>query len=152
MSKKKFHDIWVNQSRLGDEFNMSAIAMGKKLKELGLRQPDGTPTPKALEEGYCTSTPLKNGTPFYMWHRGKVKTLLQTNGLQALNEQEMRCKELAERLIEAEHLFDQGQDKIAYMVQDSLSGEIKPDDIPVINRFLKELSSIQQLEDDSLSN
>src|SRR5215469_2861499 len=99
MSKKskKFRDIWVNQSRLGEEFNMSAIAIGKKLKELGLRQADGTPTLKAQEGGYCTATPLKDGTLFFMWHREKVKALLQANGFQSLDEQEMRCKELAER-------------------------------------------------------
>lgn len=153
MSKKnkKFRDIWVNQSRLGEEFNMSAITVGKKLKELGLRQDNGAPTLKAQEEGYCTSTPLKNGTPFFMWHREKVKAMLQANGFQSLNDQEMHCKELAERLIEAERLFDQGQDKIAYMTQDSARDEMETDDIPMINRFLKALGSKQQLENDLFS-
>src|SRR6266700_3870847 len=143
MGKKqeKFREIWVNQSRLGEEFNMSAIAIGKKLKALGLREADGTPTLKAQQEGYCTATPLKDGTPFFLWHRENVKAILQTNGLQSLNEQEMHCKELAERLIEAERLFDQGQDKIASIMQDSISDEMESDDIPVINRFLKELGS-----------
>ncbi|HKF38352.1 MAG TPA: hypothetical protein VKB35_15755 [Ktedonobacteraceae bacterium] len=43
---------------------MSAIAMGKKLKELGLRAEDGNPTAQALCQGYCTPTPLKDGTLF----------------------------------------------------------------------------------------
>ena len=62
--KEKFSDIWVNQTTLGRTFNMSAVAIGKKLKELELRQADGKPTDKAISEGYCTFTPLKDGTPF----------------------------------------------------------------------------------------
>ena len=40
----KFADVWVNQTTLGKQFGLSAIAMGKKLKELGLRSDDGNPT------------------------------------------------------------------------------------------------------------
>ena len=153
MGKKqeKFHEIWVNQSRLGEEFNMSAIAIGKKLKALGLRETNGTPTFIAQQEGYCTATPLKDGTPFFLWHREKVKARLQTEGLQALNKQEMRCKELAEQLIEAERLFDEGQDKLAYLMHDSVVEEMAPADIPVVNRFLKELGSLRQMEEDGSS-
>ena len=46
MSKKqkKFRDIWVNQTTLGKAFNLSAVAIGKKLKEQQLREADGNPT------------------------------------------------------------------------------------------------------------
>jgi hypothetical protein len=146
--KEKFRDIWVNQSTLGQAFNLSAVAIGKKLKALELRQADGTPTEKALSEGYCTATPLKDGTPFFLWHKEKVKGLLQAGGLKSLSEQEMRCKELAESLIEAERLFDRGQDKVAYMIQDGVHDEMRPGDMPVINRFLQELGSKLQLGDE----
>jgi hypothetical protein len=150
MSKKeeKFKDIWVNQSTLGKEFNLSAVAIGKKLKELELRRADGTPTAKALSEGYCRAAPLKDGTPFFLWHKRKVKHLLQASGLNSLSEQELRCKEWAELLIEAECLFNQGEGKVAYMMHDSVYDEMEPDDLPVINRFLKALGSTQQLEDE----
>jgi len=150
VSKKeeKFRDIWVNQGTLGKTFNLSAIAIGKKLKELELRQADGTPTAKAIAEGYCRAAPFKDGTPFFLWHKRKVKHLLQANGLSSLSEQELRCKELAELLIEAERLSDQGQDKVAYIMQDSVYDEMEPGDLPVVNRFLKELGSTQQLEDE----
>jgi hypothetical protein len=150
VSKKeeRFRDIWVNQSTLGKAFNLSAVAIGKKLKELELRQADGTPTANAISEGYCRAAPLKDGTPFFLWHKRKVKHLLQANGLHSLSEQELRCKELAELLIEAEHLSDQGEDKVAYMMQDSVYDEMEPGDLPVINHFLKALGSAQQLEDE----
>jgi len=145
--QEKFRDIWVNQTMLGKAFNLSAVAIGKKLKELELRQADGTPTEKALSEGYCTATPLKDGTPFFLWHKKKVKQLLQTDGLQPLSEQEIRCRELAKDLIDAEHLSDQGQDKAAYLMYDSIHDEIKSSDIAMINHFLRKLGSKQQLDE-----
>ena len=46
--RQKFADVWANQTSLGKQFGLSAIAMGKKLKELGLRGEDGNPTTQAL--------------------------------------------------------------------------------------------------------
>jgi hypothetical protein len=94
MGKKrhqKFTDVWANQTNLGKQFGLSAIAMGKKLKELGLRGEDGNPTVQALLEGYCILTPLKDGTPFFMWSRQKIKELLRAHGYQGLNPQEVNA-------------------------------------------------------------
>ena len=52
--------------------------MGKKLKQLGLRNESGQPTDQAIQEGYCKSTPLKDGTAFFMWHKHKVAHLMQS--------------------------------------------------------------------------
>lgn len=144
--KQKFSDIWVNQTILGKKFNLSAVAIGKKLKELGLREANGTPSTKALEEGFCKSTPLKDGTSFYMWHKSKVAALLQSGGLQSLTEQEIHCKELAETLIEASKLSERGDDKIASMMEDDVYEQMRSADIPLVNRFLKELGCDQQIE------
>ena len=86
---------------------MSAIAIGKKLKEVGLRTPDGQPTPKALEEGFCQSTRLKDGTPFYMWHKHKVAELLKDKGLQKLSVTEVKARKLAEEYIRADKQFQE---------------------------------------------
>ena len=72
----KFADVWVNQTTLGKQFGLSAIAMGKKLKELGLRSEDGT--------------------PFYMWNRQQVEELMLAHGYQRLDPQEVKARELAE--------------------------------------------------------
>ena len=79
---------------------MSAIAMGKKLKELGLRSDDGNPTTLALGNGYCTPTPLKDGTPFFMWNRQLVEELMQAHGHQRLDPQEVKARELAESWVQ----------------------------------------------------
>ena len=99
MSKKKtkFSDIWVNQTVLGKQFGLSAIAMGKQLKELGLRSNEtGTPTQEAIDNGFCKSTPLKDGTPFFMWNKAKVAELMQAKGHQKLDTQEIKSCELAD--------------------------------------------------------
>lgn len=141
---KKFRDTWANQSELGKEFALSAVELGKKLKELGLRQANGTPTQKAAQEGYCIVTPLKNGTPFFLWHREKIKTLLESNGLHVLSREELRHKNLAENLLEAERLDDQGS-KLAHFIYDETIQRIRPDDLPSINRFLQEAGSQRQV-------
>lgn len=145
-NKQKFSDIWVNQTTLGKKFNLSAVAIGKKLKELGLREANGNPSTKALEEGFCKATPLKDGTSFFMWHKSKVAELLKFGGLQSLTEQEIRCKELAETLIEANRLSERGDDQIACMMEDEVYEQMRSADIPLVNRFLKELGSEQQIE------
>jgi hypothetical protein len=94
--RQKFADVWANQTNLGKQFGLSAIAMGKKLKELGLRSEDGNPTAQAICQGYCTSTPLKEGTPFFMWNRQQVEELMQAHGYQRLDPQEVVARELAE--------------------------------------------------------
>ena len=104
MGKKrhqKFTDVWANQTNLGKQFGLTAIAMGKKLKELGLRGEDGNPTVQALVEGYCTLTPLKDGTPFFMWSRQKIKELMRAHGYQRLNPQEVNAL-LRERKFDAD--------------------------------------------------
>ena len=94
--RQKFTDVWANQTNLGKQFGLTAIAMGKELKELRLRGEDGNPTEQALSEGYCTSTPLKDGTPFFMWNRQKIEELMRAHGYQRLDPQEVKARELAD--------------------------------------------------------
>jgi hypothetical protein len=74
MSKKhpRFRDLWVNQTELGRHFGMSAVAIGKKLQEVGLRTEQKEPSEQAKADGYCRYTPMKDGTPFYLWNKEKV--------------------------------------------------------------------------------
>jgi hypothetical protein len=73
---------------------------GQKLKELGLRGEDGNPTTLALGNGYCTPTPLKDGTPFFMWNRQQVEELMQAHGYHRLDPREVKARELAESWVQ----------------------------------------------------
>ena len=76
--KLKFRDEFRTQTQLGELFGVSAITIGKILMECGLR--DKTTkyaTPKAIHERFAEFTPLKDGTPFYMWSERKVGPLIE---------------------------------------------------------------------------
>jgi hypothetical protein len=108
MSKnKKFKQTYTNLTDLGKQFGLSAVAIGKKLKELGLRQVDGTPDPRALEDGTAKFTPLADGTPHYMWNRRKVAELIEYAGLQKLPKDEVQTRELADAWIRTLRLLEE---------------------------------------------
>jgi hypothetical protein len=141
MSKQRpprFRDVWVNQTELGKHFNMSAIAMGKKLVDLGLRTAAKEPTELATAEGYCQFTPMKDGTPFYLWNKAKVASLLRSSGVTQLSRAEVQARDTAQALTQAYAQAEAtGIDKLWYFVVD----EVKQRDYPLVNRFLAELGS-----------
>jgi hypothetical protein len=120
--QQKFTDVWANQTNLGKQFGLSAIAMGKKLKELGLRGEDGNPTAQALAEGYCTATPLKDGTPFFMWNRQQVEELMRAHGHQRLDPQEVKARELADSWVQ---VHKQWQDAVYGFEEELLMEEAR---------------------------
>ncbi len=63
-------------------------------------------------------------------HQEQVKCLLQASGLQPLSKQEIRGKEWAEYLRDAERFADEGQGKVAFMMVDSVYDELEPGDLP----------------------
>jgi len=117
---------------------MSAIAIGKKLTESGLKGPDKQPTQRALSEGFCRATQLKDGTPFFMWNKKKVAELLRSSGLQQLSSADADAYETARALIAtAKEADETGIDKLFYFMVD----EIRPAEYAGINRWLEKLGS-----------
>ena len=106
-NKQKFADTWVNLTNLGKEYGFSAIKIGKKLKELGLRNQEGKPTEKALSEGFAKFTPLKDGTPFYMWHKIKIAQLMRENDVKKLDDNEILAQDLAKEWIRINKLYEE---------------------------------------------
>ena len=121
-NRQKFTDVWANQTTLGKQFGLSATGMGKKLKELGLRGEDGHPTERALAEGYCTSTPLKGGTPFFMWNRQKTEELMRARGYQQLDPREVKAREIADRWM---HVHKQWQEALSGVEEELLMEEAR---------------------------
>jgi hypothetical protein len=109
MSKKrsKFNDIWCNQSELGKSFGLSGVGIGKKLKEVGLKGDDNKPTDKALVEEFAKSTPLSDGTPFFMWNRQNVMELLQVNGVEKLDPKEAKAQSLVKDWLKLKKHFEE---------------------------------------------
>ncbi len=94
-SKNKFKSTWKNQKELGLIYGKSAIAVGKALVELGLRDAaTKSPTSQALDNGIALVMPLKDGTPFYLWH--KDLTCQALNSLDGWNQQSTEARNAQE--------------------------------------------------------
>jgi hypothetical protein len=55
--KQEFCSVWANQSDLGKRFGLSAVALGRKHTEFGLKGQDNQPTQRALDGGVCDTHP-----------------------------------------------------------------------------------------------
>lgn len=102
--RKKFQDQWMNQTNIGKLFGVSSIAVGKILVQNGLKEGKNA-TEKALKEGYATFTPLKDGTPFFLWNVSKVSEILAEKH-KPLTEVEKYVLEIRNRLLEVERLYN----------------------------------------------
>lgn len=124
---KKFGQIWSNQTEIGKKFGISAIAVGKLLMEVGLKDhTTKSASQKALDEGYAKSTPLKDGTPYFMWNIDKVRSLIAKDH-QPLSKVNYWVKEVEKMLKQAEKMCNEGNDKIGFMLADSVYDDVPKD-------------------------
>ena len=73
----KFLKTWCNQTVLGREFGLSALAVGRILSQHQLKDMvTGEATEKALSEGYARPLPFGD-TPFFLWNIKKCKAILE---------------------------------------------------------------------------
>ncbi|MEK6833249.1 MAG: hypothetical protein AABY32_04325 [Nanoarchaeota archaeon] len=121
---KKFKHIWSNQTKIGERFGLSGIAVGKILIENGLKDKNTKfATNKAIAQGYAISTPLQDGTPFFMWNKEKLKDLI--SGIhKPLTEVEFWVNRTREAIIDANKSMDNGNDKIGFIMMDCAYDEI----------------------------
>lgn len=145
MSKnhKKFGKIWSNQTDLGKKFGISAIVVGKLLIENGLKDSvTKLATKKALDEEYAKSTPLKDGTPYFMWNIDKVRAILAKDH-QPLSKVDYWVNEVEKILKQAEKMCDEGNDKIGYMMADGAYDEVPKDIRQEVRTKVEETVKVQ---------
>lgn len=124
MGKKKFKNKWTSQTKLGEPYGLSAVAVGKKLIEAGLKDPETKePTERALEEGYATQTNLKDGTRFFMWSKKKVGIILGET-CKKLDEISLWVSITKKGLKKADEYAINGEDKLARLTEEFLVDEI----------------------------
>jgi len=70
---------YANLTELGRLFGLKNGAMGKLLKEIGLRHENGSPTVTAIEFGYCIGISAGYGEHF-LWHVTKTVKKLEEAG------------------------------------------------------------------------
>lgn len=118
------HHKYVNQTALGKMFDLSAIHIGKILIQEGFRDPITKQATKyAIDNGFAKSSPLKDGTPFYMWHTNKIKPFIIKHAV-PLTEEQVQINKVKDNCRAAHKLINGGQDKMAYFVYDCRYEEI----------------------------
>lgn len=70
-----------SMKQIGRLFGVSAIAVGKKLKQRGWRQPDGQPTADNLSMGLAKLVVLPSGISFVAWDHEKTIAELEQAGM-----------------------------------------------------------------------
>ena len=137
-NKRKFTDIWANQTDIGKLFGLSAIKVGTKLIEHGLKDKvTKKATDKAIEGGYAKETPLKDGTYFCMWNKQNIKSILSQD-IKPLTAEQQWVNEVLTRKKAIDVEYDTGSDKLACLMMDSIFDDIPQEYLPKIRAVLEQ--------------
>lgn len=134
-TRSPFAARWASQTQLGRPYGLSAIAVGKRLSDAGLRDPDTKrPTPKALDEGWAIATPLRDGREHYMWSREKAKALFDPR--ERLSPAERHAEDIRAARRQAARLEAEGQFKLADLTIDHAWESVPAQVRPVVEALL----------------
>lgn len=147
MSKKKksFRSTWQTLTEIGQQFGISAVKTGKLLKEFELRLDSGEPAQIAVDDDLCHIVETNGQKPYWLWHGGKIGKIFEQKGIQrsAVSAKEARktteARKLARSWMEAQAMLDQGDDKVGFMLADSIMEEIPAVGVDRFNSQLKAL-------------
>ena len=122
--KRKFKDVWGNQTDIGRLFGLSAIKVGNLLIEHGLKDSiTKTATEKAIKEGFAKETPLKDGTYFCMWNKQQIKSII-SQSVKPLTDEQKWINDALERKKAIDREDEQGNDKVAMLMYDCFYDDI----------------------------
>ena len=72
--------------QLGEIFGVSSHVVGRALKQMGLRTPDGKPTYRAQDDGLVMlAAGPQPWVPLWLWHRELTTALLEEAGFEAVS-------------------------------------------------------------------
>ncbi len=72
---------YMTMREIGALFDKTSHAVGKKLRELGLRSAEGKPTRQAFERGLCERRFTEDGQNYlWAWHAEETVKLLRESG------------------------------------------------------------------------
>jgi hypothetical protein len=79
-------DTYCTMRQLGAAFGVSSHFIGRVLKQLGLRTPDGKPSCRAQDNGLVKVVQgPQSWIPLWLWHRELTTALLEQAGFQAVS-------------------------------------------------------------------
>ena len=83
------NQIWLTLTELGRHFGISAVHCGHHLSQAGLRDEDGLPLPKAIDQGYAYKRPEQNANRSVLWNYDRCSGVLREQGLHSVEEQRL---------------------------------------------------------------
>ena len=123
-NKRKFKDVWCNQTDIGKLFGLSAIKVGNLLIEHGLKDSiTKKATEKAIQDGFAKETPLKDGTYFCMWNKHQIKSVFAQE-IKPLTEEQKWINDALTRKKQIDYEYEHGSEKAAMFSYDCFYDEI----------------------------
>ena len=136
-------DVWTTLTKLGEWFDMTAVAAGKVLVKRGLKDKAGATT-KALIGGYAKEARTKGGVNFFLWEARKVAVIidLSLDGDKPTPFLDRLVAQVGESIAEAQKHRGEGNEFLAEMILDRANEGVPPGLVRVINERLGESASI----------
>ena len=129
---------WQSLTDLGRHYGVSAVVIGKLLRNCGLRLSSGEPSPDALRAGLALCQQAGHHHQA-LWHRLYVGPYLEDQGLEPLKQS--RLVGLWADLLQA---LQQGSPAIA-MSAEEMAGEIPSELVSPVNQALRQRGSSFQV-------
>jgi hypothetical protein len=129
---------WQSLTDLGRHYGVSAVLIGKLLRNCGLRLSSGEPTPEALRAGLALNQQAGHHHQA-LWHRHYVAPYLEAQGLEPLKQS--RLVGLWADLLQA---LQQGSPSIAVSAEE-MAGEIPSELVSPVNQVLRQRGSSFQV-------
>lgn len=138
-------------------FDLSSVALGRRLKEMGLRSPDGMPVAAAIAEGLAMTQQLRGGGVGCWWNKRELPKRLQQAGLALSSDKPGKAFELAQALRKtmrgASRMAGDGDpcekfvwDELEMTVDEAIRG------LPHAGKVLLVYSTIKELERGGMSH
>jgi hypothetical protein len=113
---------WVTLTDLGRRYGLSAVGCGRLLSEAGLRDADGLPNERAVDEGLAFRRPEANANRSSLWHAERCGRLFDNLGVLPLAGQPLGLQPLDDN-----RLVQQWADLLAALAEGSEAISTTPD-------------------------
>jgi hypothetical protein len=81
------HNNYINLTELGRLYGVSSHNVGNALKQIGLRDRNGSPSALAFMGNYCEQAPTNRGSGYYyIWDQAKTIKALEAAGYKTVSE------------------------------------------------------------------
>jgi len=155
-NKNSFRNKWRTMTEIGQLFGLSARKIGSELKRIGLREENGEPTKYAKENNFCHEVVPKDYPSYWLWKGNETEEYLKKSGLKKTDKSVSKkdslvlsqVKQIYNYYLEAEKEWEEGNDKMARLMNEVIKDEIKEKKITneMFQKLLRTLNTKRHLK------